>query len=129
MDETWRAFGTDMAGQVSEALDGGRSPSERAYGVGVIVHNYFRTRGITLTSYELRALANELVEPRHSSLQPPLGDNEEAEARAETTTDLVSFADREEMAERVWAGDELTPPPPVVADTAFAAPPSKLVNV
>jgi len=129
MDETWRAFGADMGGQVRDVLDGGRSPAEKAYGVGVIVHNYFRTRGITLTSYELRALANELVEPPHASMQPPVGEKEEVEAKAETTIDLVSFADKEEMAERVWAGDELTPPPPVVADTAFAAPPSKLVNV
>src|SRR5882757_1620258 len=98
MDETWRAFGADMGRQVRDVLDGGRSPAEKAYGVGVIVHNYFRTRGITLTSYELRALANELVEPPHASPPPP------AEEKEETITDLVSFADKEEVAERVWAG-------------------------
>src|SRR5882757_5319672 len=93
MDETWRAFGADMGGQVRDVLDGGRSPAEKAYGVGVIVHNYFRTRGITLTSYELRALANELVEPPHASPPPLVEEKEEeeiiVEAKAETTTDLV----------------------------------------
>jgi type IV secretory pathway ATPase VirB11/archaellum biosynthesis ATPase len=61
MDETWLAFAGEMGAQVREVLDSGRSPAERSYGVGAIVHNYFRARGVTLTSYELRALAGELV--------------------------------------------------------------------
>jgi type IV secretory pathway ATPase VirB11/archaellum biosynthesis ATPase len=136
MDETWRAFGTDMAGQVSEALDGGRSPSERAYGVGVIVHNYFRTRGITLTSYELRALAGELVEPQLLAppppvpLPPPPPVVEKPEVKTAPVAELVSFTAKEEEAtQRAWAGEETTPPPPAIAETAFVAPPSKLVNV
>ena len=131
MDETWRAFGADMGGQVRDVLDGGRSPAEKAYGVGVIVHNYFRTRGITLTSYELRALANELIEPPHVSPPPAVAEQEDAkeEVEAETATELVSFAGKKESEERVWAGDESTTSPPTVAEIAFAAPPSKLVNV
>src|SRR5476651_1064174 len=127
MDETWRAFGADMGGQVRETLDTVRSPAERAYGVGVIVHNYFRTRGITLTSYELRALAGELVElqqsPPPSAMAQPVA---AAPEEAATATELVSFTDKDEATRRAWAGDN-SPPPPAVADTAFAAPPSKLV--
>ncbi len=148
MEETWLAFGADMGAQVRAVLDGGRSPGERAYGVGAIVHNYFRTRGITLTSYELRALAGELVEPPQPSRpdtaevsvvaepQVPATAIEEAtieeaivDEQGETATDLVSFADKEQATERAWAGEDPADPPPVVAETAFAAPPSTLVNV
>ena len=128
MDETWLAFGADMGGQVREALDAVRSPAERAYGVGVIVHNYFRTRGITLTSYELRALAGELVELQPS---PPPAAPEAPVAVAEEAapaTALVSFTDKDEATRRAWAGDD-SAPPPTVADAVCAAPPSMLVNV
>ena len=128
MDETWRAFAADMGTQVREILDGGRSPAERAYGVGVIVHNYFRTRGITLTSYELRALAGELVELQQAPPPPVVNKEEEAET-ADAAAELVSFAAKEEATERAWAGDVPTAPPPAVADTVFAPPPSTLVNV
>ena len=129
MDETWRTFGADMGGQVRETLDTVRSPAERAYGVGVIVHNYFRTRGITLTSYELRALAGELVElqptPPPAAVEQPVAVAPEASTPA---AELVSFTDKDDATRRAWAGDD-SPPAPAVADTAFAAPPSKLVNV
>ena len=61
MQETWRAFGGEMEGAVRSALDTSRSPPEIAYAIGGIVHNYFRTRGVTLTSYELRRLVAELL--------------------------------------------------------------------
>ncbi len=137
MDETWRAFGADMGAQVREALDAVRSPAERAYGLGVIVHNYFRARGVTLTSYELRALAGELVElqpvplsvspsvPSPAIVEQPAAAAPEAPAPA---AELVSFADKDEATRRAWAGDD-SAPPPAVAETVFAAPPSKLVNV
>ncbi len=144
MDETWRTFGAEMAGQVSEALDGSTSSAERAYGVGVIVHNYFRARGITLTSYELRALASELVEmdvtppapsptvepappPSAPIIEEPLIEEPPPSAAA---PELVSFTVKEEEAtQKAWAGEEQTPAAPTVADTAFAAPPSSLVSV
>ena len=128
MDETWLTFAADMGAQVREVLDGGRSPAERAYGVGVIVHNYFRTRGITLTSYELRALAGELVELQQAPPSPVVNKEEEAET-ADAAAELVSFAAKEEATERAWAGDVPTASPPAVADTVFAPPPSTLVNV
>ena len=39
----------------------GRSPPEIAYQLGELLHNHFRTRGVTLTSYELRRLVAELL--------------------------------------------------------------------
>jgi Flp pilus assembly CpaF family ATPase len=131
MEETWLAFGGEMGTQVREVLDGGRSPAEKAYGVGVILHNYFRTRGITLTSYELRALAGELVEPQPSPVveEPAVVESAPTPVAEEAVTELVSFAEKEEATQKAWAGDASVAAPPAVADTAFAAPPSKLVNV
>ena len=67
MQETWRAFGAEMEDAVRTALDASRSPPEIAYAIGGIVHNYFRTRGVTLTSYELRRLVGELLALRQSA--------------------------------------------------------------
>src|SRR5262250_3414710 len=61
---TWRTFCQEMAGAVQAALDRGRSPPEIAYAIGELVHNYFRTRGVTLTSFELRRLVAELLAQR-----------------------------------------------------------------
>jgi type IV secretory pathway ATPase VirB11/archaellum biosynthesis ATPase len=110
---TWRAFCQDMAGAVETALDRGRSPPEIAYALGELVHNYFRTRGVTLTSYELRRLVAELLS-QQGSAKP-------AEA-------LVSFAG--EPVKAPWAGDEPSPEAtPRVPEAAFEAPPSPLVSV
>src|SRR5438105_11273768 len=100
---TWRTFCQDMAGAVQAALDRGRSPPEIAYAIGELVHNYFRTRCVTLTSYELRRLVAELLAQRGSARK------EEA---------LVSFGG--EPAPAPWTGDE-TPPPatPRLAEAAF----------
>src|ERR1700682_5595716 len=72
MQETWRAFGAEMEDAVRAALDTSRSPPEIAYAIGGIVHNYFRTRGVTLTSYELRRLVAELLTLRQRAEAAPL---------------------------------------------------------
>jgi len=110
---TWRAFCQDMAGAVQAALDRGRSPPEIAYSIGELLHNYFRTRAVTLTSYELRRLVAELLD-RHCPANQ--GDG------------LVSFAG--EPAGAPWAGDEPAPTTaPRVDETVFEGPPSPLVSV
>jgi Flp pilus assembly CpaF family ATPase len=136
MQESWLAFGSEMGGQVRAVLDGGRSPAEIGYGVGAIVHNYFRSRGITLTSYELRALAAELVDrgelPAVAAEVPPAVPVEAAPVEEVTTTadKLVSFAGKEEeAADAAWAGEDALAPAPTVAEAALSAPPSTLVNV
>lgn len=122
MEETWRAFGSEMEGAVRGALDGGRSPPEIAYAIGEIVHNYFRTRGVTLTSYELRRLVAELL----ALQQRPSGDRPAAEAAPAAS--LVAFTN--EPAEPTsWTGDERGTPGPIVPDVVFESPPSRLVDV
>jgi Flp pilus assembly CpaF family ATPase len=114
MQETWRAFCADMEEAVRTAIDASRSPPEIAYAIGGIVHNYFRTRGVTLTSYELRRLVGELLALRQ---------------RAEPAAALVSFAAGPADAETAWTGDEPGTPGPVVPDVVFEGPPSRLVDL
>jgi type IV secretory pathway ATPase VirB11/archaellum biosynthesis ATPase len=110
---TWRTFCQDMTGAVQAALSRGRSPPEIAYAIGELLHNYFRTRGVTLTSYELRRLVAELLAQNRPG-KPGEG--------------LVSFGDA--PARTPWAGDEPAPePPPSVPEVAFEAPPSPLVTL
>ena len=130
MQESWLAFGPEMGGQVRAVLDGGGSSAEIGYGVGVLVHNYFRSRGVTLTSYELRALAAELVDRVEPSVVaaevPPAAPTKEIT----TPTDkLISFAGEEKSADAAWVGEEALAPPPTIAEAALSPPPSKLVNV
>lgn len=118
MQETWRAFAEEMEDAVRAALDASRSAPEIAYAIGEIVHNYFRTRGVILASYELRGLVAELLALRH---RPPAGGAQPVES-------LVTFAE-EPAAEPSWTGDEPGTPGPVVPDVVFAGPPSRLVDV
>src|SRR6266550_2801489 len=110
MQQTWRSFGGEMADAVRTALDASRSPPEIAYAIGEIVHNYFRTRGVILTSYELRRLVAELL-----AVQRP-------------AAPLVAFTSAPAAGETAWTGDEPGTPGPVVPDVAFEAPPSRLVD-
>jgi pilus assembly protein CpaF len=61
MQATWRSFCRDRATAVKAVLGAGRKPSEIAYQLGELLHNHFRTRGVTLASSELRRLVAELL--------------------------------------------------------------------
>jgi hypothetical protein len=91
--------------------------------IGEIVHNYFRTRGATLTSYELRRLVAELLALQDRGQQ----DRRHEPLSAEPS--LVTFAGEPVSAETAWTGDETGTPGPVVPDVVFEGPPSRLVNV
>jgi Flp pilus assembly CpaF family ATPase len=116
MQETWRAFAVAMAGSVAAAFGDDRSPPEIAYAIGEVVHNSFRTRGVTLTSYELRRLVAELLVQR----QHP--------RRSATSGPLVQFASEPSTRTASWTDADAAPPPPV-GDAVFAGPPSRLVTV
>ncbi len=135
MQDTWVAFFSEMTGAVKGILENGRSPPEIAYAIGETLHNYFRTRGVTLTSYELRRLVIELLDlqgrvrrakpesPAGPELaQPELFDNG-------GTATLVSFADERAEAEMPWVGDEPVKQGPAVPDAVFEPPPSNLVSL
>src|SRR5882672_11576581 len=106
MQETWHDFGVEMAGTVEAALVGGRSPPEIAYAIGEIVHNYFRTRGVTLTSYELRRLVAELLVQQERGRRSPAGGP------------LVQFAGEPPATTTSWTGADAAASPPAVADAA-----------
>lgn len=117
MQETWRAFTGGMADRVAAAFGDGRSPPEIAYAIGEVVHNYFRTRGVTLTSYELRRLVGELLAQRQRGRDSP------------TSGPLVQFASEPSTRTAAWSGADASVPPPAVGDAVFAGPPSRLVTV
>jgi type IV secretory pathway ATPase VirB11/archaellum biosynthesis ATPase len=117
MQETWRAFADGMTGAVAAAFGDGRSPPEIAYAIGEIVHNYFRTRGVTLTSYELRRLVAELLAQRQRRRRSP------------TSGPLVQFASEPSARTTPWTDAGTAAPPAAVADAVFAGPPSRLVTV
>jgi type IV secretory pathway ATPase VirB11/archaellum biosynthesis ATPase len=110
MQEAWRAFTVGMAGRVAAAFGDGRSPPEIAYAIGEIVHNSFRTRGVTLTRYELRRLDAELL------------------VQQSTNGPLVQFASEPSARTTTWT-DAAAPPSAPVGDAVFAGPPSPLVTV
>ena len=91
MQETWRAFADGMAGSVAAAFGDGRSPPEIAYAIGEVVHNSFRTRGVTLTSYELRRLVAELLAQRQRPA--PVGDERPARAIRQRALDQDGVVD------------------------------------
>ena len=70
MQSAWRSFCRDRLEAVRGVLGAGRSPPEIAYQLGELLHNHFRTRGVTLTSYELRRLVAEL---RRCTIRPTSG--------------------------------------------------------
>jgi pilus assembly protein CpaF len=115
MRDTWRVFAAEMTGAVRAAFADGRSPPEIAYALGEIVHNFFRTRGVTLTSYELRRMVAELLARQDRSRRSP------------SDGPLVRFAD--EPRKTSWTGAETSAPPRAVSDAAFAAPASTLVTL
>src|SRR6476646_4696746 len=74
MESAWRSFCRDRLEAVRGVLGAGRSPPEIAYQLGELLHNHFRTRGVTLTSYELRRLVAELLslhDPNDGRHEPP----------------------------------------------------------
>ena len=115
MQGTWRAFCQDMAGAVqSRARSRPLAARDRLCASASCVHNYFRTRGVTLTSYELRRLVAELLAC--------------GTARPSRPTALVSFAG--EPADGPWAGRRAAACSRArVPEAAFEAPPSPLVSV
>jgi len=127
--DAWAGFGREMAGAVRSALESGRSPPEIAYAVGEIVHNYFRTRGLTLTSYELRRLVGELVGPSRRAEAAPRPAAGEAR-NLKTSAELVTFVGQQAaLSSRALVDEENAASPPVVAEAAFEPPPSRLVNL
>ncbi|MDP1840951.1 MAG: ATPase, T2SS/T4P/T4SS family [Reyranella sp.] len=112
MQETWQAFCGGMDGAVRALLDKSRSPPEIAYAIGELVHNSFRTRGVTLTSFELRRLVAEVLLQQRQAPEPA----------------LVVFAAEPPPNAKPWTGDEPAPPAPRVPDSTFQAPPSPLVS-
>jgi|FEC22Drversion2_1045045.scaffolds.fasta_scaffold00487_33 type IV secretory pathway ATPase VirB11/archaellum biosynthesis ATPase len=120
MQEAWRAFSGEMTDKVRQALCRGTSPPEIAYAIGEIVHGYFRTRGITLASFELRRLVAELLAPQRPGPQ---------DSGRQDKAPLVEFANDPSSRRTTWTGAEAVASSPAQAEAVFDAPSSGLVTV
>jgi pilus assembly protein CpaF len=139
MKETWAVFATERMAAVLAAVKPDRSPPEIAYAVGEIVHTYFRARGLTLTSYELRRLVAELLDVRDRPAPAPTPAPTPSKARVKKAASppaaprafgedtVVSFAS--EPAGAPWPGDDEKAPAPAVPDSVFEPLPSHLVSL
>jgi pilus assembly protein CpaF len=124
MQATWRSFCRDRLDAVKTVLAAGRSPPEIAYQLGELLHNHFRTRGVTLTSHELRRLVAELL-ARYGPAEEkaPV----EKEPTAGDPPPVVAFG--REPPPQPWPGDLPADPAPTVADKALEPPPSPIVTM
>jgi Flp pilus assembly CpaF family ATPase len=127
MQATWRSFCRDRLEAVRGVLANGRSPPEIAYQLGELLHNHFRTRGVTLTSYELRRLVAELL-----ALHGPAEEGHELPPTRETLPPgpppVVAFG--REPPKAPWPGDVPAPTPaPRVSGKTLEPPPSPIVSV
>src|SRR5436190_3211003 len=120
MQTTWHSFCRDRLEAVRGVLAVGRSPPEIAYQLGELLHNHFRTRGVTLTSYELRRLVAELLalhgpekdKAPETPQKPVLRDRKEPHAGDPQPAPEPVVAFGREPPEQPWPGDMPAPPTP-----------------
>src|SRR5690242_5184639 len=135
MQSAWRSFCRDRLEAVRGVLSLGRSPPEIAYQLGELLHNHFRTRGATLTSFELRRLVAELLAlhgpvengPEAAAPTAPVPATVEAEPDPEPEKPQPVVAFEGEPPKSPWPGDEpalAATPSPTVPDAALEAPAS-----
>ncbi len=136
LEETWALLLSQLREPVDSTLRGGLSAGDIAYRLGELVHNYFRTRGVTLTSFELRRIVVALLDNyRRGWPELVTASADMAAVFAGTppvtgsTGTLVAFVDRDGSRPRPpvgsWNGETAAAPPPVVTPDL----PSSLVSV
>lgn len=123
MRESWHGFWGAMEGAVRAAIDKRRSAPEIAYVIGELVHNYFRTRGVTLASFELRRLVAEVLD-----LQAQTEAQGDAPGDAPADPALVVFEAEPATNAAPWSGGESSVLVPAALEAAFKSPPSALVE-
>ena len=128
LEETWLRLFRELRGPVDSTLLGGLSAGDVAYRLGELVHNYFRTRGVTLTSFELRRIVAELL-ANHERGWPTL---KPAAEPSVPPSNLVDFVDGDPDARAVREAATLSPEATAAQPAeppAIEAPPSPLVDL
>ena len=144
LQTTWHSFCRDRLEAVRGVLAVGRSPPEIAYQLGELLHNHFRTRGVTLTSYELRRLVAELLalHGRADEVLPSPPPGPAPELRSPAVAKQTGPANPEladpppvvtfdgEPPKAPWPGDApAATAQPEVPEKALEPPPSPIVTV
>lgn len=122
MQATWHAFCLERYDMVRAALGSGRTPPEIAYQLGELVHTYFRPRGITLTSHELRRLVAELLEPADRTRPPAAAESVPAPPPEQTTPPVGEPSPPRSPAAVQEQPAPSPEPPPRVPEPAPSAP-------
>lgn len=128
LEETWSLLFRELRGPVDSTLLGGLSAGDVAYRLGELVHNYFRTRGVTLTSFELRRIVVELLDNhKHGwpTLKPAQGPNA-------PPSSLVDFVDGDPDARAIREAAQHPPAPATskqIATPVIEPIPSPLVDL
>lgn len=126
--DTWLRLFRELRGPVDSTLLGGLSAGDVAYRLGELVHNYFRTRGVTLTSFELRRIVAELLD-NHKRGWPSIKPANEPNAPPSSLVDFVDGdPDARAVRDAATLSSEATEPPPAESPK-IEAPPSPLVDV
>lgn len=137
LEETWSSLLSQLRDPVDSTMRGSLSAGDIAYRLGELVHNYYRTRGVTLTSFELRRIVVALLDNYRSGWPTIAASTADLEAafagtpppsRAATGT-LVAFLGDDESRPRPpqvsWSGE----PSPAAAPVITPDLPSALVSV
>jgi pilus assembly protein CpaF len=126
LEEAWLPLFRELRGSVDSTLSAGLSAGDVAYRLGELVHSYFRTRGVTLTSFELRRIVVELLD-NHKRGWPTLKPTAGPGAPPSSLVDFVD-GDPDARAIRDAAGLPTQAAPPA-APMVIEAMPSPLVSL
>jgi pilus assembly protein CpaF len=121
---SWGALQSELRTAVEAVLRGGLSAGDIAYRLGELVHGFYRTRGVTLASYELRRLVIALLDCHRRGWPPPTAavatgaaTGTRPPASTPESDALVAFVNRD--ARRPphggWNSHPASPPPATVA--------------
>lgn len=132
LEETWASLVAQLREPVDTTLRGGMSAGDIAYRLGELVHGYFRTRGVTLTSFELRRIVVALLDNyRHGwpALTDSTSDIAAAFAGAGSAEALVAF--ERDSSQQLPSGTGWNGEVPAARPASVALPdlPSPLVSV
>ncbi|HJQ60298.1 MAG TPA: ATPase, T2SS/T4P/T4SS family [Vineibacter sp.] len=122
LSASWDALLVELRGPVESVLRGGMSAGDIAYRLGELVHGFYRTRGVTLASYELRRIVIALLDCHRrgwptTTVAASMGADVAAAPPGPASDALVAFVrdDLHRPSAGTWNNDAPSQPPAPVA--------------